>query len=54
MVSSLPPCAVPTWMNKLKNGAYMSNKILERCLLSHMTSGTYEKLTYILNFTCTI
>ncbi|XP_064535869.1 zinc finger MYND domain-containing protein 11 [Drosophila montana] len=37
MVSSIPPGVVPNWMHKLKNGAYMSNKILERCLLSFMS-----------------
>ncbi|XP_017868879.1 PREDICTED: zinc finger MYND domain-containing protein 11 [Drosophila arizonae] len=37
MVSSFPPSAVPNWMHKLKNGAYVSNKILERCLLSSMS-----------------
>lgn len=39
MVSSFPPSAVPNWMHKLKNGAYVSNKILERCLLSSMSDG---------------
>ncbi|XP_034477759.1 zinc finger MYND domain-containing protein 11 [Drosophila innubila] len=37
MVTTLPAGAVAIWMQKLKNGAYRSIKILERCLLTLMT-----------------
>lgn len=39
MVTTLPAGTVATWMQKLRNGAYRSKNILERCLLSLMTKG---------------
>ncbi|ALC41357.1 CG8569 [Drosophila busckii] len=39
MSRNFPPLAVPIWMQKLKNGAYISKQGLERCLLPFMKEG---------------